>query len=595
MYKSDFMKKLIYIATCVCAMNLSSCADAFLDLEPLDTKTDLVYFKTPEHFKEYATGLYNQLIGWQCRYGSIFDHMDCSSDLSTYFSNNADIGLGKIIVGTNDGRWDNCYANIRAVNMLFSKAKSYSGNKEDLNQSLGEGYFFRAYSYFYLLKFFGGVPIVKTVLDVDSPELRAGRDSRYDVVDFILEDLDNAIELLPMEQTIPSTDKGRISKGGAKAFKARVLLYEATWRRYNGTSTDFEGSKGPESDQINEFLDEAIKLCEEVMKDPAYALWNYNNIAEVQNMSNRYLFCIENENSNPAGKGKDSNKEFIIYSVYDQKTRPASIELTQTLWKLTPSRKLIDMFLCTDGLPINISEQFEGYHKRGDEFKNRDYRLKSYIGTPNSGTKLTGGYAGYTPYKFTLNGRTTTNKDEYSNYPVLRLAEVYLNYAEAVYERNGSITDDQLNKSINWLRSRAGVKALTNELISDHAADGMDMLTEIRRERTIELYMEGFRYDDLKRWGILEQELNESRCGMIVGGADYETDFVDGSGNPILSEYTPNVYVWGEEEVETPFGKLNAVVIAGKSDITSNKSNYLWPIPQRQIDLNPNLKQNPGY
>ena len=71
--------------------------------------------------------------------------MDCSSDLSTYFSNNADVGFGKIMVGSNDGRWDNCYANIRAVNMLFQKAESYGGDQSDLAQSLGEGYFFRAF------------------------------------------------------------------------------------------------------------------------------------------------------------------------------------------------------------------------------------------------------------------------------------------------------------------------------------------------------------------------------------------------------------------------------------------------------------------
>lgn len=590
------MKNVIYIAACASLIGLSSCQDIFIDLEPLDTKTELVYFQTPEHFREYATGLYNQLNGWQCRYGSIFDHMDCSSDLSTYFANNADVGSGKILVGANDGRWDNCYANIRAVNMLFKKAEEYKGNKADLQQSLGEGYFFRAYSYFYLLKFFGGVPIVTSVLDVDSPELYAARNSRYEVIELILSDLQHAIDYLPTEQTIPSEDKGRISKGGAKAFKARVLLYEATWRKYNGTTTDFEGSAGPAKDQVNEFLDEAITLCEDVMSDAAYALWNYNNIAAMNNLSNRYLFCIENESSNNAGKGKDSNKEFIIYSVYDKATRPASIDLTQTLWKLTPSRKLVDMFLCTDGLPITISDKFKGYHHRGDEFENRDYRLQSYLGTKeqNIGTLLTGGNAGYTSYKFTVSNRTVSNKDEYSNYPVLRLAEVYLNYAEAVYERYGKIEDAQLNKSINLLRSRAGVAPLTNKLISDHA-DVMNMLDEIRRERTIELYMEGFRYDDLKRWGKMEEELNESRCGMIVGDANYKTDFVDDDGNSIPNMYSPNTFVWGDEEVETGDGNLKAVVIISKSEISVDKKSYLWPIPQRQIDMNPNLKQNPGY
>lgn len=135
---------------------------------------------------------------------------------------------------------------------------------------------------------------------------------------------------------------------------------------------------------------------------------------------------------------------------------------------------------------------------------------------------------------------------------------------------------------------------LTNKLISDHA-DAMNMLDEIRRERTIELYMEGFRYDDLKRWGKMEEELNESRCGMIVGDANYKTDFVDDDGNAIPNMYSPNTFVWGDEEVETGDGNQKAVVIISKSEISVDKKSYLWPIPQRQIDMNPNLKQNPGY
>lgn len=586
------MKKILYIAACAGVMGFSSCADTFLDLEPLDAKTDLVYFQTPEQFREYATGLYGQLLGWQCRYDGIFDHMDVSSDLSTYMVNNNDVGTGTIQVTANSGWWDNCYANIRATNILFQKAAAYSGNQEDLEQSLGEGYFFRAYNYFYLLQHFGGVPIVTVVPDVNSPELYSARSSRYEVVDLILSDLDKAIAFLPGESSLSADDKGRITSGGAKAFKSRVLLYEATWRKYNGTSTDFEGSAGPEKDQVNEFLDEAVALCEEVMSDNAYAIWNYNSNSAMENMSSRFLFCIEGPESNPGGYGKDTNREFIIYSVYDA-LRIAGTEVTQTVWKLTPSRKLMDMFLCTDGLPIEKSPLFKGYHVRGEEFDNRDYRMASYVGRTDNAA-LTGGTAGYTPYKFAVYyDRTPSNKDEHHNYPVLRLAEVYLNYAEALYERNGKIEDAELDRSVNILRDRAGVAHLTNALVN---GNGLNMLDEIRRERTIELYMEGFRYDDLKRWGKLEDELNESRCGMVVGDADYKTDFVDYDGNPVTSLYTPNTYVWGTEKVQAGEEEpVTCVVLLGKNNISVDKNDYLWPIPSRQIELNPDLKQNPGY
>ena len=591
-------KKTLYITALAGLMGMVSCQDTFLNLEPLDSKTDVVYFQTPEQFGEYSLGLYNQLIGWQCRYGSIWEHFDCSTDLSTYFNYNSDLGFGRIMVGTNDGYWDNCYANIRAVNMLFQKAGGYDGAQEDIAQPLGEGYFFRAYSYFWLLQRFGGVPIVTTVLDVDSPELRSARNTRYEVFDLILSDLDQAIALLPAEANVPATEKGRVTSGGAKAFKARVLLYEATWRKYNGTEKDVDPSAGGNqvtSDVINAYLDESIRLSQDVMGDASYSLWNYNGVSAMQNESSYYLFNIEDESSNPAGMGKDTNHEFIIYSVYDRTYRPSSLELNTTLNYMTPSRKLIDMFVCENGLPTYYNgqknTQFQGYENPGDEFKNRDYRLKSYIGTPSEDTKLTGGSAGYYPKKFVV-GRNATNKDFAPNYPVLRLAEVYLIYAEALYERYGSITDDQLNQSINKLRSRAGVDPLTNALVDNN---GLNMLDEIRRERTVELYMEGFRFDDLKRWGILEDELNESRCGMVVGEDGYDT-YYKKDGEAVSGNYTPNVYVWGEESVPCGDGQNhNAVVIGSKSDISVSETDYLYPIPQRQIDLNPNLVQNPGY
>src|SRR5690606_32113316 len=145
---------------------------------------------------------------------------------------------------------------------------------------------------------------------------------------------------------------------------------------------------------------------------------------------------------------------------------------------------------------------------------------------------------------------------ESANWPIIRLADVYLMYAEALVELNGSITDAQLNASVNKLRDRAGVAYLTNALAT---ANGLDMKEEIRRERAVELYREGKRFDDLKRWGILEASLNPSRLGRVVGDASYTTPFKDASGNATAA-YKPGTYVWGEEAVSTPKGNLNAVV-----------------------------------
>ena len=598
------MKKITnYILICTCALGFSSCVNTFLDLEPLDAKTDVIYFKTPEHFREYANGLYGQLLGWQSSYGSIFDHMDAASDLSTCFRYSYGVGTGVMGVPNDDSRWGNCYGNIRATNHMFERAvSSYTGNLADIKKELAEGHFFRAYNYFYLLKFFGGVPVVTKVLDVTSPELYGKRNSRYEVVNLILSDLDEAIAGLPLEQNITSADKGKISKQAAQAFKARVLLYEATWRKYNGTSTDFEGSAGPASDQVNTFLEESVQLSETVMGDAAYSLWNYNNVAAMRNMSNRYLFNIEEEASNPAGAGRATNKEFIIASVYSQETRKGQVDLNQVIYTdMRPSRKLIDMFLCTDGLPVSMSDKFQGYKNPGDEFQNRDFRLTSYVGS--YATSLTVENCGYGVSKFAITDIQRQSKDESANYPVLRLAEVYLNYAEAVMERYGEISDDQLNKSINKIRARAGIANLTNALakriqegVPANASKTVNqvMLDEIRRERALELYMEGFRCDDLKRWGIAEKNLNESRCGAVVGNASYPTAFVDENGNA-TSAFNPAIFTKGTEVVETGKGKLPCVVLLKSSDCAFTKGDYLWAIPRNQINLNSNLVQNPGY
>ena len=584
------MKKNIYILACACILGFSSCADAFLDLEPLDAKTDQVYFLNPTHFREYANGFYSQLFGWR---SGLTGHMDLQSDLITSRNGEqSDLGYGTLVAGGNDGRWG-LYNSIRSNNILIQKAAEYSGNAKEIQEYVSAAHFFRAYNYFSLLQTFGGVPIVERPLSTNSAELRNPRNSRYEVVDFILSDLKKAIEGLPVEQNIADDDKGHISRQAAKAFKARVLLYEATWRKYNGTSTDFEGSAGPARDQVNEFLEEAVVLAKEVMDDPAFRLWNFNGEAVMNNLSSRYLFCIESKDSNPGGHGRDSNKEFILYSVFDREINAGAIELNKNIIPyLYPTRKFIDMFLCTNGLPIAENEQFEGYHAVGDEFKNRDYRLNAYVGAPTAVAKLSGtiGFNGYGVQKFACPG--AKDKEESPNYPVLRLAEVYLIYAEALYERHGAIDDEALNASINKLRSRAGIAALTNKLVADHQ---LNMLNEIRRERAVELFLEGFRYDDLKRWGILEETLNQSRLGMVVGQTGYLTPYKNAAGAVLTANYDAGSYRFGEEKVQTGDGELSCVCIAPKSNCQVRKAHYLYPIPQDQINLNGNLKQNPGY
>ena len=590
------MKKFIYMTLIGgLTLGLFSCQDDFLDLKPQDTFNDASYFQRPSDFKSYTTDFYSQLMGWRSPYGGneIYNHMDFASDLSVYFNFQSDVGRGTIAPVTNDVRWTNPYSWIRKANILLSKEAGYTGNKNDIAPYISEAYFFRANAYYSLLKTFGGVPIINGVLDTNSPELKAPRNSRYEVVTQILSDLDKAIANLPLEAAIVAADKGRISKWAAKGLKAEIELYEATWRKYNGTSTDFEGSTGPTSDQVQEFLTDAINLSKEIMDNGGYTLWNYNTTAGMVNESYYYLFNLEDAGSNPGGLTKATNNEFILYGVYDVTLRTGNQNLSLTSTNAGSSRKMLDMFLCTDGLPPSKSPLFQGYHAVGDEYKNRDLRLFGYSGAAPTTAALTNGVAGYANRKYVAYryGTYRNANQESANYPIIRLAEIYLIYAEALFEKDGAITDADLNLSVNRLRSRAGVAPLTNLLVT---ANGLNMKDEIRRERTLELYREGFRYDDLKRWGIAEAELNQSVCGQVVGDASYTTPYKDASGNPTAA-YKPATYIWGEEVVNTAKGPLRCVVVDGKTNRVFSKKNYLWPIPLGQINLNTSLKQNPDY
>lgn len=589
------MKKIYYVLIGGLLALSTSCQKQFIDLSPQDQITETLFFKQPSDFKAYSTSFYSQLMGWASPYGgnSVFQNMDVATDLSTYFNFSSDVGRGTISPLTSDNRWDNNYKNIRIVNILLQKAASYTGGGS-ISQYVGEAYFFRAYAYYNLLKFYGGVPIVTTVLELNSPELTAARNSRYEVVDQILSDLSAAINNLPAEQNIAAADKGRISKWAAEAFKAQVELYEATWRKYNGRTTDFAGSAGPASDQTATFLADAVALSQDVMSNGGYSLWNYNSTPSILNQSYTYLFNLEDAASNPAGLTKATNNEFILYGVYDYTLRRGGQSVSFTSMQMLPTRKMIDMFLCTDGLPPEKSPLFKGYHQVGDEYQNRDLRLTGYVNpVPASGSIALIGLGGYGNLKFVSYhyGSYRADGQESFNFPIIRLAQVYLTYAEALYELNGAITDAQLDASINKIRDRAGVAHLSNALVN---TNGLNMLNEIRRERTLELYHEGFRFDDLKRWGIAESALNPSRCGEVVGGASYSTEFRTSSG-AATSLYKPNNYVWGEESVATPAGALNCVVLDGAANHTFAKKHYLWPLPLDQISANPNLKQNPGY
>jgi hypothetical protein len=190
--------------------------------------------------------------------------------------------------------------------------------------------------------------------------------------------------------------------------------------------------------------------------------------------------------------------------------------------------------------------------------------------------------------------RQCTDRMESEDYPVIRYAEVLLNYAEAVFERNGAISDADLNKSLNLVRLRInrdnGMPPLTNAFVT---ANGLDMRTEIRRERAIELFDEDFRLDDIKRWHSAATDLVSNVGGIAYGNA---AAFV--SPWPVSIKWTgtqyqngPNAYSAGSKLPKD----ANGCIIVDQTARQWTEKNYLYPIPAQQLSLNPQLVQNPGW
>ena len=571
------MKKITYILGLFSMLTFQSC----LDMEPKTQLADTNYWQTPDHFKLFATQFY----GWTVDFKQLDDspHSDVRSDLRTGITLDV-YSNGTNSIPSSDKTYTNNYNRIRQVNTLLQQAEGYAA-PADIETSVGEAHFFRAYCYFDLLQVYGDVIITRTPLDIDSPEMQMARNSRDEVVDFILEDLEEAIRLLPEANEISSKDEGRLSSQAASAFLSRVALYEGTWQKFrNG---------GQNNDRSSALLDIAATSAHDVIESGFFELFAPE---ELGTEAYKYLFILENDKSNPAGITKSGNKEYIFTRRHDPTLASIGFNITQGRLgnAVYVTRKMANMYLQSNGLPIN--PQTWDYSKVDSEFKDRDNRMSNtlmipghtYWGTGGGRIDWTGSAeeianashknfmpstgTGYFPHKWCCERDGVPTGMEAYDYPIIRYAEVLLNYAEAVFERDDKISDEDLAISLNLTRKRVNpnMPDLTNAFVS---ANKLDMRTEIRRERTVEFYDENFRIDDLKRWKTAEEEMPMNLTGVKWRGTEYETKWSDASSKTMDAE---------------------GCIIYEQGRVWEEK-HYLYPLPIDQLKLNPNLKQNPGW
>lgn len=538
------MKSVKYLLFVVVIL-LTGCGD-FLEKEPLVTLSPSNFWKTESDLRLALNMLYKKM-------DRSYTLDNRSAD--TFAAAGNDISSGTYTPPNSDEVWVNCYKWIRISNDFLENYKKAELSDEMLDRYAGEARFFRAYYYYQLVTRFGAVPLITKTLDLDSPELQLSRENVGVIWNFIFEDLEFAIAHIPVKSQMKQ-DLGRITKGTAQSFLARAALYAGTHYKFHA-----EG-------HYEEYLEKARNAAKSVMDSGEYGLY--------PDFRNLFLF-----------PGIDSEEHILSYrfteDLGEMNMRPRSVIYD---FDCEPTKYMADNYLCKDGLPIGKSSYNVEYLPLGKEFENRDPRMALTIwrpGDPFSGKPFVPSLANQTRtgYMYKKAGVeeafTYVPSAIYVDEILLRYAEVLLIYAEATYELEGRISDEDLDRTVNLLRDRfKGDKNclphLTNAFVEQH---DLDMREEIRRERRAELSGEALRYDDIIRWKIAETELPRA-----ILGAKFDPE--------AYPDLKPGKDILLDE---------NGFILVQKKEARSfdvNK-NYLYPLPLREISLNPNLKQNPGW
>ena len=561
------MKK-IYLLLTSAILCLGSCS---LDREPETTLSDVNFWRSETDLRGACNRLYIDLPGFLTGRG----HDLRSEELIGTTPD--DISSGSRNVPEESTDWSDPYNKIGVCNNIIIKGGQAPIDESARNRWLAEAYFFRAYYYFDLVKKYGDVPLILKVFEnTTDPEITKGRDSRETVIQQCYTDLNFAATWLPdIDEVSSSSDWGRVSRSAALGMLVRIGLYEGTYIKYHNLA---EGDS-------RSHLEIAINAAETMISEGNHDLYpNFQN-----------LFYFD-------GEGRQ-NLENVFVKVYGPNGASNAItyhnQCSSKATQVSITRQFIDYFLYTDGLP---KDKHPGGNQPDvnydDIFTDRDPRLAMTVfklnevafkgsqfrpfDSVNNGASF--GYPikkGYMAEEYDTNSRETVDK------MIIRYAEILLSYAEALYEYNGSITDEQLDATVNYVRQRSGFNArLTNAFAQ---ANGLDVLEEIRRERMVEFVDENMHYDDIIRWKTAEEVLPKAMLGLFFNPNESVSTADELSGH--LTDAT---------------GSLNGVQVYTQGNIYVKeeasarrfdpKRDYLYPIPSYEISTsNGNIEQNPNW
>ena len=593
------MKKLYYLPIALAALTLSSCS---LDKEPLDTLAAENYFNNRAELQTFTNGFYADFPKAETLYGETADAI-IPTGLTTEV-------MGTRSVPEKDGGWSwSSLANINTYLQRSSRCPDEAARKE----YDGVARFFRAYFYYNKVKRFGEVPWFDAPLGSTDNKLYDPRTDRNTLMEKILADVNYAIENLPTTSSLY-----RVTKWTALALKSRIFLYEGTYRKYHGI------------DGYETYLKEAADAAEDFITNSPYKI--YTATGEPY----RKLFVADNAVKDEVILARNYNLGLnIVHSVNQHFLTGGS--------KPGMNKKIVDSYLMKDGSRFTDQANYQTmvYY---DEMQNRDPRLAQTIVAPGHkrigsnnvvAPSFSSATTGYQIAKWVTDAGQDSYNKSHNDMILFRAAEVYLNLAEAKAEL-GTLSQGDLDKTITKIRARVGMPPLNMAAANANpdpyltaaetgypnvSSTNKGVILEIRRERTIELFDEGFRYDDLMRWKegkVFEKQFK----GMYVPALDSTKKFVilDLNGNGTSDSQDVCIYEGTAAPTVANYPELGGITIflkLGENLSLENGANgghiivhdiktkprswnesrdYLYPIPQDQITLySGKITQNPNW
>lgn len=558
---------------------LNACDEDFLDRTPLDQVGAVDFFRTPTDLEAYVNRFYNgRSFPISGEHGRDYD-----SDNAVRLNINTWLEGSRTL----DGAGGIGFGNVRNINYFFDNYKRVEENYEfeEYQQYVGEAHFFKALIYFDLLSSYGDIQWLTSALGTESPELYSKRDPRNIVADNIIASLDSAAIYLTPERTDGAS---RINKWMALLLQSRVALFEGTWEKYHA-GTPF----GVTNPQPEKYFNKAVEATTAIMNSGLYDTYStgeptfdYYDLFILRDYASNEEVMFWRKFDNELGKGDAAFRRQPNY-------------MQQYPYEHSLTKQLADSYLADDGKPIAVSPRFNGYTTLEDEMQNRDPRFFQTIATPDAIWRLRedgtmdyysalynklndGGVQYFAPAGYIIrkgyNARVIYHVPQYEETPgiVYRYAEVLLNFAEAKAELN-TLTQGDIDISIKKLRDRVGMPSLVLADITPdpdwNFPDLSPIINEIRRERRVELATEGFRADDIRRWAAADE--------LIVG--QRPKGFM-------ASQVNVNPYPVDENGFLDPY--QNKIPNGYGFDVNRD---YLNAIPKTQMELNPNLTQNPGW